>query len=103
KKGSKLLAQVPASEFVLESFGNARTGKYTELRFGDGRRLQGIKTLDYYLERNRVSGAPSGERNFHIFYYLVAGASPDERAHLQLLDRTTYRYLGSPVARLQDY
>jgi chitin synthase len=112
KKGSKLLAQVPASEFVLESFGNARTlfnpnasrfGKYTELQFGDRGRLQGIKTLDYYLERNRVSGAPSGERNFHIFYYLVAGASPDERAHLQLLDRTTYRYLGSPVAQLQDY
>ena len=39
-KGSKLATQVPASEFVLKSFGNARTlfnpnvsrfGKYTEL------------------------------------------------------------------------
>ncbi|KAJ6489438.1 glycosyltransferase family 2 protein [Mycena vulgaris] len=103
KKGSKLATQVPASEFVLESFGNARTlfnpnasrfGKYTELQFSDRGRLQGIKTLDYYLERNRVSGAPNGERNFHIFYYLVAGASPEERQHLHLLDKTTYRYLG---------
>ena len=76
KKGSKLAAQVPASEFVLESFGNARTlfnpnasrfGKYTELQFSDRGRLSGIKTLDYYLERNRVAGALSGERNFHIF------------------------------------
>lgn len=50
--------------------------------------------MDYYLERNRVAGAPSGERNFHIFYYLVAGASPEERQHLHLLDKTTYRYLG---------
>jgi chitin synthase len=50
--------------------------------------------LDYYLERNRVSGAPSGERNFHIFYYLVAGASPEERQHLHLVDKTNYRYLG---------
>ena len=103
KKGSKLGAQIPASEFVLESFGNARTlfnpnasrfGKYTELQFTDRGRLSGVKTLDYYLERNRVAGAPSGERNFHIFYYLVAGASPEERAHLHLNDRTMYRYLG---------
>lgn len=103
KKGSKLGSQVPASEFVLETFGNARTlfnpnasrfGKYTELQFNERGRICGIKTLDYYLERNRVAGAPSGERNFHIFYYLVAGASPEERQHLHLLDKTTYRYLG---------
>ena len=106
KKGSKLASQVPASEFVLETFGNARTlfnpnasrfGKYTELQFSDRGRLSGIKTLDYYLERNRVSGAPSGERNFHIFYYLVAGASPEERQHLHLMDKTVYRYLGTSV------
>ena len=103
KKGSKLATQVPASEFVLETFGNARTlfnpnasrfGKYTELQFSDRGRLCGVKTLDYYLERNRVSSVPSGERNFHIFYYLIAGASPEERQHLHLLDKTTYRYLG---------
>ena len=41
-----------------------------------------------------MAGAPSGERNFHIFYYLVAGASPDERHHLRLDERTSYRYLG---------
>ena len=84
KKGSKLASQVPAAEFVIETFGNARTlfnpnasrfGKYTELQFTDRGRLCGIKTLGYYLERNRVATVPSGERNFHIFYYLVAGAS----------------------------
>ncbi|KAH9045953.1 glycosyltransferase family 2 protein [Lactarius hengduanensis] len=103
KKGSKLAHQVPAAEFVLESFGNARTlfnanasrfGKYTELQFTERGRLCGIKTLDYYLERNRVAGAPSGERNFHIFYYLFAGASAEERQHMQLIDKTTFRYLG---------
>ncbi|TFK32154.1 glycosyltransferase family 2 protein [Crucibulum laeve] len=103
KKGSKLATQVPAAEFVVETFGNARTlfnpnasrfGKYTELQFSNRGRLSGVKTLDYYLERNRVAAVPSGERNFHIFYYLVAGASPEERQHLHLLDRTTYRYLG---------
>ncbi|PCH37422.1 glycosyltransferase family 2 protein [Wolfiporia cocos MD-104 SS10] len=103
KKGAKLAYQVPAAEFVLETFGNARTlfnpnasryGKYTELQFTDRGRLCGMKTLDYYLERNRVAGAPSGERNFHIFYYLVAGASVEERQHLHLQEKTTYRYLG---------
>ncbi|KAI0074333.1 glycosyltransferase family 2 protein [Panus rudis PR-1116 ss-1] len=103
KKGSKLATQVPAAEFVLETFGNARTlfnpnasrfGKYTELQFTDRGRLCGVKTLDYYLERNRVAGAPSGERNFHIFYYLVAGAAAEERQHMHLSDKTTFRYLG---------
>ncbi|KAL6309476.1 glycosyltransferase family 2 protein [Sparassis latifolia] len=107
KKGSKLANQVPAAEFVLESFGNARTlfnpnashvGKYTELQFTERGRLCGIKTLDYYLERSRVAGAPSGERNFHIFYYLVAGASPEERQHLHLSEKTNYRYLGQRTA-----
>lgn len=103
KKGSKLATQVPAAEFVLETFGNARTlfnpnasrfGKYTELQFTERGRICGIKTLDYYLERNRVAGAPSGERNFHIFYYLVAGAAAEERQHMHLSDKTTFRYLG---------
>ncbi|KAF7319245.1 Glycosyltransferase family 2 protein [Mycena chlorophos] len=117
KKGSKLATQVPAAEFVLETFAHARTlfnpnasrvGKYTELQFSERGRLHGVKTLDYLLERNRVAGAPNGERNFHIFYYLVAGASPEERQHLHLLDKTTYRYLGqhrtapAPNARPND-
>ncbi|KAH9903379.1 glycosyltransferase family 2 protein [Cubamyces lactineus] len=104
KKGSKLGNQVPAAEFVLETFGNSRTlfnpnashfGKYTELQFTERGRICGVKTLDYYLERSRVAGAPSGERNFHIFYYLVAGASPEERQHMHLSEKTQYRYLGA--------
>ncbi|KAJ7032935.1 P-loop containing nucleoside triphosphate hydrolase protein [Mycena alexandri] len=96
-------APVPVSESVLNSFGNARTlfnlnasrfGKYTELQFSERGRLVRMKTLDYYLERNRASGAPNGEPNFHIFYYLVAGATSEERQHLHLLDKTTYWYLG---------
>ena len=103
KKGSKLATQLPAAEFVLETFGNARTlfnsnasrfGKYTELQFTERGRLCGVKTLEYYFERNRVAGAPSGERNFHIFYYLVAGASVEERQHLKLGDKVSFRYLG---------
>ncbi len=106
KKGSKLGNQVPAAEFVLETFGNSRTlfnpnashfGKYTELQFTERGRVCGVKTLDYYLERSRVAGAPSGERNFHIFYYLIAGASAEERQHMHLSEKTQYRYVGARV------
>ena len=46
---------------------------------------------------------PSGERNFHIFYYLVVSASAEERQHLHLTDKTTYRYLGQhPVNPRQN-
>ena len=40
-----------------------------------------------YLERSCVATIPSSsaERKFHIFYYHIAGASPEERQHLHLL------------------
>ncbi|TFK50010.1 glycosyltransferase family 2 protein [Heliocybe sulcata] len=107
KKGAKLADQLPASEFILESFGNASTlqnsnasrfGKYTELQFTEKGRVCGAKTLDYYLERSRVARVPSGERNFHVFYYLLAGVSQEERQHLHLDERVSYRYLGQSSA-----
>ncbi|KAJ7029181.1 P-loop containing nucleoside triphosphate hydrolase protein [Mycena alexandri] len=73
--------------------------RYTELQFSECGRPVDVKTL------NRVSGAPNGERKFHIFYYLVAGATPEERQHLHLLDKMTYQYLGqhrSVPAALSD-
>ncbi|KAJ7437700.1 P-loop containing nucleoside triphosphate hydrolase protein [Mycena latifolia] len=97
-------ASGPVFEFVLEPFGNACTlFNPNASRFGQVHqtassatrgRLQGIKTLNYYLERTRISGTPNSERNLHIFYSLVAGATPEERQHLHLLDKTTYHYLG---------
>ena len=73
----------------LETLGRSLTtmphfGKYIGLQFTDHSRLRGIETLHYYLEWNRVAAVPSGERNFHIFYYLVVGASPEKRQHLHL-------------------
>jgi chitin synthase len=93
----------------LESFGHAHTlsgdnasrfGNYTELQFSDSGKLEGLKTIEYYLERSRVSHAPSvGERNFHVFYYLVSGIHGEEKTHLKLRDVHDYRYLQSRVRR----
>ncbi|KAI6130720.1 P-loop containing nucleoside triphosphate hydrolase protein [Pisolithus croceorrhizus] len=77
---------LPATEFIIEMFGNActlfnpnasRFGKYTELQLTERGRQCDIKTLDYYLERNRVAAVPSGKCNFHIFYYLITGTCPE--------------------------
>lgn len=96
-------------QFILESFGNAHTvsndnasrfGNYTELQFNDRGRLDGIKTIEYYFERSRVcQPPPTGERNFHVFYYLVAGVQGEEKTHLRLGDVNQYRYLQSRVRR----
>lgn len=103
KKGSKLAQQIPAGEFILECLGNARTmensnasrfGKYTELQFSNSGKLVGSKTLDYYLERNRVVSAGTSDGTFHIFYAIVAGASKEEKEHLKIGDGSEFRYLG---------
>ena len=102
KKGSKLGFQVPSAEYILDSFGNCRTvdngnasryGKYTELQFAENGKLMGAKTLDYYLQKNRLIGHGANERNFHIFYYLVAGATEEEKEFLHIRD-TEFKYLG---------
>ncbi|GAC95183.1 glycosyltransferase [Pseudozyma hubeiensis SY62] len=103
KKGFKLGVQIPSAEYILEALGNSRTldnsnasrfGKYTELQFSDSGKLVGAKTLDYYLEKNRVVSAASSESNFHIFHYMVAGASNEEKEYLGIHDAASFRYLG---------
>src|SRR5277367_3574249 len=46
--------------------------------------LIGGKVLDHRLERSRVATVPTGERSFHVLYYLLAGTSAAEKAHLGL-------------------
>ncbi|KAK2747189.1 hypothetical protein FQN55_005184 [Onygenales sp. PD_40] len=46
--------------------------------------LIGGKLLDHRLERSRIASVPTGERSFHVLYYLLAGTSAAEKQHLGL-------------------
>ncbi|GBG30327.1 Unconventional myosin-Va [Hondaea fermentalgiana] len=87
---------------ILEAFGNASTlrndnssrfGKFFKLFFDEDGNVDGATLETYLLERSRVTRHVHGERNFHIFYALLAGDAShmgvDEafREKLGLVDR----------------
>eukprot|EP00903_Cladosiphon_okamuranus_P011132 g10508.t1 len=94
--------KVVDSSPILESFGNAKTlrnnnssrfGKFLKLQFTrDKYRLAGAFIETYLLEKSRVLTQGEGERNFHILYQVLAGAS-DMDVDLKLGDVETYRIL----------
>eukprot|EP00397_Hematodinium_sp_SG-2012_P000534 GEMP01000535.1.p1 GENE.GEMP01000535.1~~GEMP01000535.1.p1 ORF type:complete len:1693 (+),score=408.54 GEMP01000535.1:315-5393(+) len=84
---------------VLEAFGNAKTlrndnssrfGKWIEVVFHPSMRIVGSRILDYLLEMTRVCSQAFCERNYHVFYYLLA-ANPDPTLDLGVA--ADYRYL----------
>ncbi|KAL5113990.1 hypothetical protein ACEQ8H_008137 [Pleosporales sp. CAS-2024a] len=46
--------------------------------------LLGAQFLAHRLERSRIASVPTGERNYHVLYYLLAGTSLAEKKHLHL-------------------
>ena len=98
------IRRIVESNPLLESFGNAQTvrndnssrfGKFIELQLNSECRLEGSKCRTYLLEKSRVVSQDAGERNFHIFYQMLA-ADPETRATIGLgdssLTRGTLRY-----------
>ncbi|KAK8160190.1 CHS5 chitin synthase, class V [Phyllosticta citribraziliensis] len=66
----------------------SKAGLFLELQYDTATSthptLIGGKILDHRLERSRIASVPTGERSFHILYYLLAGTSAAEKQHLGL-------------------
>ncbi|KAM7024461.1 myosin-IIIb-like isoform 1-T1 [Acridotheres tristis] len=101
KGNSQLEQQILQVNPLLEAFGNAQTvmndnssrfGKYIQLRFQKNT-VQGAKLSEYLLEKSRVVQQDTGERNFHVFYYMFAGLSSEQKEMYGLLDPSLYRYI----------
>ncbi|XP_026639512.1 unconventional myosin-X-like [Microtus ochrogaster] len=87
---------------IMEAFGNAKTvynnnssrfGKFIQLSICQKGNIQGGRIVDYLLEKNRVVRQNPGERNYHIFYALLAGLGQGEREEFYLSLPENYHYL----------
>ncbi|XP_058622310.1 unconventional myosin-IXAb isoform X2 [Onychostoma macrolepis] len=87
---------------VLEAFGNAKTahnnnssrfGKFIQVNYQESGTVRGAYVEKYLLEKSRLVYQEHNERNYHVFYYLLAGASEEERRAFQLLKPEEYHYL----------
>ncbi|XP_037520336.1 unconventional myosin-VI isoform X1 [Rhipicephalus sanguineus] len=87
---------------VLEAFGNAKTmrnnnssrfGKFIEIHFNSKCSVVGGFISHYLLEKSRICGQSKGERNYHIFYQLCAGAPIELRQQLRITSPDDFHYL----------
>ncbi|KAK2453781.1 myosin [Trifolium repens] len=100
--GSGIEYEILKTNPILEAFGNAKTlrndnssrfGKLIEIHFSETGKISGANIQTFLLEKSRVVQCNEGERSYHIFYQLCAGAPPSLREKLNLQNAEDYKYL----------
>ncbi|XP_020354319.1 unconventional myosin-IXb isoform X8 [Oncorhynchus kisutch] len=96
---------------VLEAFGNAKTahnnnssrfGKFIQVNYLESGVVRGAIVEKYLLEKSRLVSREKNERNYHVFYYLLVGASEEERRDFKLLQPEDYLYLKQQNFKIED-
>lgn len=104
KREAKIVEQIKSFTLLLESFGNAKTPvnpnasrhtRYTELHFNDRGRISAAKVIAFGLDKSRLTRLSHEERSYHVFYQLLAGATPMERDYMGLEGPSDYALLAS--------
>ena len=105
-KDGGLEQQILQANPIMEAFGNAKTlrnnnssrfGKLISVAFNGSGAIVGGSIINYLLEKVRVVRQLEGERNYHIFYQVLAGceAHPELQAELQVLKPDDYLFLSA--------
>uniref|UniRef100_UPI00398E3BF7 unconventional myosin-XIX isoform X2 n=1 Tax=Pristiophorus japonicus TaxID=55135 RepID=UPI00398E3BF7 len=96
---------------VMEAFGNActlrnhnssRFGKYIQLQLNRSQQLEGASVQTYLLEKTRVAYQAPSERNFHIFYQVVKGATEEQRLEWGLPEAAEFFWLPNAEKTLEE-
>ncbi|XP_028251166.1 unconventional myosin-X [Parambassis ranga] len=111
EKSTRVEQAIVQSSPIMEAFGNAKTvynnnssrfGKFIQLHFSESGNIQGGCVIDYLLEKNRVVRQNPGERNYHIFYALLAGANKEQKSLYFLEDSAELFHYLSQAGCLKD-
>ena len=101
-KKSRVLSGVNKLDTLLDAFGNSNTqtnpnasqfSRYVEYQYDKRCKMIGVKILDYLFEKSRVTSSLRHERNFHVFYYLIAGATAEEKEAWKISEHSSFKYL----------